>query len=173
MRLTLSSESVRNTIFTNENGQVMYKTTHPHHKLGMGTTTLYKIKPNDDPTDMRDQFEVIGEIEWHLVGSSTFRLNGQEMQSNEFIPSHGIFGRKRTFTGPDGCAYRWDMLSRDDGSRTEVARYRKGSLGIVGPKRKPRLEIDPDMEHMLDLLVLTFVYVEKIRMDKDHENTGP
>ena len=28
------------------------------------------------------------------------------------------------------------------------------------------------MEHMLDLVVLTFVYVEKVRMDKDSENLG-
>ncbi|KAH0835597.1 hypothetical protein J3R83DRAFT_9322 [Lanmaoa asiatica] len=178
MQLILSTESVRNAIFTHKSGQVLYKTTHPHY-IGMSTTRIYKIKPNDDPMDMRDQFDVIGEIEWHLIGSSTLRLNGLDMQSNEFLPAHGIFGRKRTFTGPDGCPYRWDMvfdavvLSRDDTSRTEVARYHRGSLGIVGPKRKPRLEVDPDVEHMLDLIVLTFVYVEKIRMDKDRENTGP
>ena len=64
------------------------------------------------------------------------------------------------------------QLSRDNESRTEVARYHRGSLGIVGPKRKPRLEVDPGVEYMLDLIVLTFVYVEKIRMDKDRENTG-
>ncbi|KAF8123566.1 hypothetical protein EV363DRAFT_1455362 [Boletus edulis] len=179
MRLTLSSESVRNAVFTNESGQVLYKTTHPHH-IGMGTTTIHKIKPNDDPMDMRDQFDVMGEIEWHLIGSSTFRLNDQEMQSNEFLPSRGILGRRRTFTGPDGCPYGWNMvftkavvLSRDDESRAELARYHKGSLGIVGPKHKPRLDVDPAAEHMLDLIVLTFVYVEKIRTDKDGENTGP
>ncbi|KAN0078103.1 hypothetical protein V8E55_010160 [Tylopilus felleus] len=182
MQLTLSSVSVRNTVFTHESGQVLYKTTHPHqwhHTVGVGTTTIYKIKPNDDPMDMRDQFDVIGEIEWRLIGSSTFRLNGQEMQSNTFLPSHGILARKRTFSGPDGRRYRWDMvfdavvLSRDDKSRTEVARYHRGSLGIVGRKRQPQLEVDPGVEHMLDLIVLTFVYVEKIRMDKDRENTGP
>ncbi|KAI9463841.1 hypothetical protein HD554DRAFT_2040864 [Boletus coccyginus] len=181
MQLILSSgRSVRNTIFTHESGQVLYKTTHPLSSEvagGMGTTTIYKVMPNDDPTDMRDQLGVIGEIEWHQIGSSTFRLNGQEMQSDTFLPSHGILGRKRTFTGPDGSPYRWDMvfgpfgtvvvLSRDDGSRTEVARYHRGSGGIVGPKGKPRLVVDPDVEHMLDLIVLTFVYVEKIRMDKD------
>ncbi|KAF8123563.1 hypothetical protein EV363DRAFT_1403819 [Boletus edulis] len=178
MQLTLSSESVRNAVFTNESGQVLYKTTHPHH-IGMGTTTIHKIKPNDDPMDMRDQFDVMGEIEWHLIGSSTFRLNGQDMQSNEFLPSRGILGRKRTFTGPNGCPYRWDMvfeavvLSRDDMSRAELARYHRGSLGIVGPKRKPQLDVDPAVEHMLDLIVLTFVYVEKIRMDKDRETTVP
>ncbi|KAI9463836.1 hypothetical protein HD554DRAFT_2026955 [Boletus coccyginus] len=192
MQLILSSDtSVRNTIFTHESGQVLYKTTHPLFELGMGTTTIYKVKPNDDPTDMRDQLGVIGEIEWHMIGPSTFRLNGQEMQSNTFLPSHGILGRKRTFTGPDGSPYRWDMLlslsgtvvvrtptrtiamlSRNDGSRTEVARHHRGSGGIVGPKRKPRLVIDPDVEHMLDLIVLTFVYVEKVRMDKDNEFIG-
>ena len=93
MQLILSSESVRNAIFTNENGQVLYKTTHPRLRVAMQTTTIHKIKPNDDPTDMRDQFVVIGEIDWHLIGSSTFRLNGQEMQSNDFLPSHGILGR--------------------------------------------------------------------------------
>ena len=88
---------------------------------------MFKVKPNDDPMDMRDEFVVIGEIEWHVIGSSTFRLHGQNMKSNTFLPSHGILRRlvlsllraalalidpfrKRTFTGPDGCPYRWDMM---------------------------------------------------------------
>lgn len=92
MQLILSSTSVRNAIFVHETGQVLYKTTHPH-SIGMGTTTLYKVKPNDDPTDMRDQFDAIGEINWRLIGSSTFRLHDRSMQSNEFLPAHGILGR--------------------------------------------------------------------------------
>ena len=127
MRLTLSSEFVRNASFTNESGQVIYKTTHPHLNPSLGTTRMFKVKPNDDPMDMRDEFVVIGEIEWHVIGSSTFRLHGQNMKSNTFLPSHGILRRlvlsllraalalidpfrKRTFTGPDGCPYRWDMM---------------------------------------------------------------
>ncbi|KAN0078104.1 hypothetical protein V8E55_010161 [Tylopilus felleus] len=78
-------------------------------RIGKSLPVRRRSKPNDDPMDMHDQFDVIGEIEWHLIGSSTFRLNGQEMQSNTFLPSHGISGRKRTFTGPDGRPYRWDM----------------------------------------------------------------
>jgi len=180
MLLTLSSESVRNTTFTNESGQVLYKTSHPF-KLGtMGTTTIQKIVPNTDPLDMRDKFDAMGEIEWRLFGSSTFRTKGEEMQSNHFIPRHGITGRKRTFTGPDGLPYRWDMLfdvvvlSRDDGSKSEVARYHRGSFGIIGPRKKPCLDVDPDVTHMLDLIVLTFVYVEKLRMDKERaaRNSG-
>ncbi|KAF8838893.1 hypothetical protein BDN67DRAFT_933052 [Paxillus ammoniavirescens] len=173
MQLTLSSESVRNAVMTNESGQVLYQTSHPFKLKGMGTTTIQKIRPNTDPMDMHDDFGVMGEIEWRLFGSSTFRINGQEMQSNDFLPRHGITGRKRTFTGPDGRPYRWDMLfnvvvlSRDEESRTEVARYHRGSLGIIGPKKKPCLDVHPDVMHMLDLIVLTFVYVEKLRKDKE------
>ncbi|KAG6375929.1 hypothetical protein JVT61DRAFT_2798 [Boletus reticuloceps] len=94
MHLTLSSEAVRNAIVTNESGQVLYKAFHPL-KLGLsqGTTTIQKIKPNDDPTDMRDQFEVLAQIEWHFMTPSTFRMHGQELPSNAFIPRHGIRGR--------------------------------------------------------------------------------
>ena len=66
--------------------------------------------------------------------------------------------------------YYFSQLSRNDESRTEVARYRRGSLGIIGQKRKPQLDVDPEVEHMLDLIVLTFVYLEKLRLDKDDES---
>ncbi|KAH7888166.1 hypothetical protein F5I97DRAFT_959797 [Phlebopus sp. FC_14] len=172
MILSLSSESVRNTIITNESGQVLYKTVTPF-KFGSRTTTVYKIKSNANPTDMQDQFEVMAEIEWHTFESSKFRINGQEVLTKEFIPRHGVTGRKRTFTGPDGRPYRWDMhvrvvtLSTDDGSRTKMARSHRRSLGIIGPKREPGLDVHPSVMPILDMVILTFIYVEKIRMDKE------
>ncbi|KIJ70601.1 hypothetical protein HYDPIDRAFT_105340 [Hydnomerulius pinastri MD-312] len=178
MILTLSSESVRSTIFTNETGQVLYKTATPF-KLGSQTTIIYKIQPNVDPADMHDRFEVMGEIEWHMLDSSKFRFNGKEMETKQFIPRHGWRGRKRTFTGPDGRPYRWDLqyrvvvLSLDDGSRTEVARSHRRSFGIIGAKRDPCLEVHPDAMHMLDMVVLTFIYVEKIRMQKEGNSRRP
>ncbi|KAI5989990.1 hypothetical protein EDD15DRAFT_2370319 [Pisolithus albus] len=205
MRLTLSSEGVRNTVMTNENGQVLYKTSTPY-RFGTRTTALYKVVPNADPDDMRDHLETIGEIEWHLMSSSVMRLHGREMMTDTFIPSHGFTRRKRTFTGPDGLSYRWDMdfrivrvrtypkksydfpaltglvwvldaqLSRDDASRQELARSHRRSLGIIGPKKDPSLDVDPSLMHMLDMVVLTFIYVEKLRMDKEkrakHSNGG-
>ena len=66
--------------------------------------------------------------------------------------------------GLNGCLVQ---LSRDAELRTEVARYHEGTLGIVGPKQMPRLEVDPSVEHMLDLIVLTFLYVEKLRGDME------
>ncbi|KAH7922929.1 hypothetical protein BV22DRAFT_619039 [Leucogyrophana mollusca] len=172
MRFILSSEHVRNTIITNEQGQVVYKTDTPF-ELGSRTTTVLKIRPNYDVSDMHDQFAALGVIEWHTFASSVFRFGGEELKTDEFIPSSGIRRRTRTFTGPDGCSYKWKLdfkvvvLYLNDDSETEVARYHRRSLGILGPKHDPYLEVFSQGEHILDLLILTFIYVEKLRMDKE------
>ncbi|KAH7924511.1 hypothetical protein BV22DRAFT_501292 [Leucogyrophana mollusca] len=176
MRFTLSSEHVRNTIITNEQGQVVYKTDTPF-KLGSRTTTVLKIRPNYDVSDMRDQFAALGAIEWHTFASSILRFGGEELKTKEFIPCSGSRQRTYTFTGPDGCSYKWkhhitvDVLYLNNDSRTEVARYHRRSLGIIGEKHDPYLEVFNQGEHILDLLILTFIYVEKLRMDK--EEAGP
>ena len=99
--------------------------------------------------------------------------------------------KKRTFTAPDGQSYKWDIdfsivrvsmpvywvhktyrlpcfqLSRDDGTGQELARSHRRSYGIIGSKHDPYLEIHPDLGHILDMVVLTFIYVEKLRMDDE------
>ncbi|KAG2363701.1 hypothetical protein BDR07DRAFT_1403628 [Suillus spraguei] len=171
IRLTLSSERVRNTVITDEQGQILYKTDTPFRLFGTDTTTIHRIKPNDDPYHMRDQFE------WHDFISSKFPTGGTEIETKQFIPRKGLLGRKRVFTGPDGRPYRWDLkfkvviLSRDDGSRMEVARFHRATLGIIGKKRKAMLEVSPEMAHMMDTVIMTFVYVEQLRRDKEKRRT--
>jgi len=89
---SLSSKDVRNTVITNEQGQVVYKTDTPF-RFGTRTTTIYKIKPNADLSDMSDQFEVIGEIEWHTFASSKFRFGGTEVATKDYIPRRSFTGR--------------------------------------------------------------------------------
>ncbi|KAI6101919.1 hypothetical protein F5141DRAFT_1136393 [Pisolithus sp. B1] len=183
MRLILSSEGVRNTTMTNEDGQVLYKTSTPF-RFGARTTTLYKVTV----------WRAIGEIEWHSIGPSCeCDSSGQAMMTDTFIPRHGIRGRKRTFEGPDGLPYRWDMdfkfvrvctcpkvchdspaltgfctqLSRNDATRQELARFHRQRIGIIGSRREPYLDVDLALKHMLDMVVLSFIYVEKLRMDKE------
>jgi len=91
--LTLSTEQVRNTVITNEEGQVIYKTETPFKLIGVRTTTIQKIRPNDNPYHMRDQFDVMGEIEWHSFSSSKFRFGGTEVETKEFIPKKGLLGQ--------------------------------------------------------------------------------
>jgi hypothetical protein len=91
--LSLSTERVSNAVITNEQGQIMYKTNTPFKLSGVRTTTIHKIRPNDDQYDMQDQFDVMGEIEWHIVASSKFRFRGTEVEAKEFIPKKGFWGR--------------------------------------------------------------------------------
>ncbi|KAG1815445.1 hypothetical protein EV424DRAFT_1348440 [Suillus variegatus] len=152
--LTLSTEHVRNTVITNEQGQAIYKTATPSRLVGTRTTTIQKIKPNDNQDHMRDQFDVLGEIEWHTFVSSKFRSHGTEVKTDVFIPKRGLWGRKRVFTGPDGRPYRWDLTSRV-------------VVGILGRKRKATLEVSPEVAHMMDTVIMTFIYVEQLRKDKE------
>ncbi|KAG2365611.1 hypothetical protein BDR07DRAFT_1607358 [Suillus spraguei] len=171
--LTLSTEHVRNTVITNERGQVVYKTDTTFKLLGAHTTTIQKIRSNDNQYHMHDHFDVLGEIEWHTFGSSKFRSGGTEVKTGKFIPKKCLRGRKRVFIGPDKRPYRWDLeskvviLSRDDGFRMEVARFHRASLGITERKHKAMLEVSPEVAHMMDTVIMTFIYVEKLRRDKE------
>lgn len=145
----------------------------------MARAQILKV-PHQRPGDVIQKFP--SKI-WFLGMVCTYILSGDSG------PMRAVRS-KRTFTGPDGRSYRWEMLyseevvsagrvkvvrpsaeyfflqlTRNDGSNTEVARYHRASLGLMGPKQKSYLDIDPDVTHMLDLIILTFVYVEKLRMD--------
>ncbi|KAG2359258.1 hypothetical protein BDR07DRAFT_1415504 [Suillus spraguei] len=78
--LTFSTEHVRNTVITNKQGQVIYKTDTPFRLVRAHTATIQKIKPNND------QFNVLEEIEWHTFNSSKFRAGGTKIEMEEFIP---------------------------------------------------------------------------------------
>jgi len=61
---------------------------------------------------------------------------------------------------------------------TPVARYHRSSLGILSPAHSAYLEIFPIGEHMVDLIVVTFIYIERLRQEKEeaqrpHGGGGP
>ncbi|KAI0062123.1 hypothetical protein BV25DRAFT_1825987 [Artomyces pyxidatus] len=79
----------------------------------------------------------------------------------------------RVFTASDGRAYRWILgaltcwLKPDDGSDVEIARYHPRKLGIFGKARKAFLEVSPDGVPILDELIMTFIWVEMRRRDRE------
>ncbi|KAH7909215.1 hypothetical protein BJ138DRAFT_1155810 [Hygrophoropsis aurantiaca] len=168
MRFTLSSEHVRSTTFTDEHGQVVYKSDTPFG-LGSRSTKLHKTTSHG----LRHQSTTVGSIEWHTYSSTILRFDGSKVKTKDFIPSSGFLKKKRTFVGPDGHSYRWELESRvvvlylNATPKVEMARFHRRSLGIIGHKREPYLEVSSQVEHILDLVILTFIYVEKIRMDKE------
>lgn len=51
---------------------------------------------------------------------------------------------------------------------TTIAKYHKKKYGIFSDERRdPYLEIRPEGEHMVDLILVTFVFVEKTRQDNE------
>jgi hypothetical protein len=60
-------------------------------------------------------------------------------------------------------------LVLNDESKTPVARGHRSNIGLIGKRRQARLEIYPGFEHLADILLITFIYVEKIRKDTERD----
>lgn len=58
------------------------------------------------------------------------------------------------------------QLILNDGSETTIARFREKSLGIIGKAHPAQLEIQPAGEAIMDTILVTFIYIEKIREGK-------
>jgi hypothetical protein len=55
------------------------------------------------------------------------------------------------------------QLERNEEPKTEIAHFHRSNLGIVGTKHKADLEILPGGIHIVDDIVVTFVYLDKLR----------
>lgn len=61
-------------------------------------------------------------------------------------------------------------LELNDGSKTPVARSHRSDVGIFKKPRQARLEILPDFEHLADIILVTYIYVEKMRKDRERRS---
>ncbi|KIM79630.1 hypothetical protein PILCRDRAFT_550834 [Piloderma croceum F 1598] len=165
--------NVRNTRFYNADGQVLYKSETPGSAFSLHKkTTISKIIPNDSPDDMSDRFAEIATIEWHPVGSR-LTYGGTTVTISEFMPIKGILKHHRVFTAPgDGRSFKWHLgvhhstLALNDDSKTPVVGRHGGNSRLIGQARLARLEIFPGFEHLVDIFLITYIYVEKKRKDR-------
>jgi len=52
-----------------------------------------------------------------------------------------------------------------------IAQYKPHTTGyLFSGKEKSYLEIQPEGEHMLDYIMVTFVYIEKLRKERERRN---
>ena len=61
------------------------------------------------------------------------------------------------------------QLELNDNSKMPVAQSHRSNRGLVGKARQARLEIFPGFEHLMDILLITYVYVEKLRKDREKD----
>ncbi|KAG5637027.1 hypothetical protein H0H81_006062 [Sphagnurus paluster] len=174
MYLYLSGPHAFNTTFHDTYGQAIYKVRTSSKMFGR-TTTVCRILRNEILCDysMRDIFGHLAQIEWKSFRSSVLRFRGCEMATRSFFKRHswGLRGSDRLFAAPDGCKYRWCLdtaapeLRAHDEKQTLVARFHPGGNNCFFSAKSPFLEILPAGEHIADLILVSFVYIEKLRED--------
>ncbi|KAM6502722.1 hypothetical protein JOM56_002699 [Amanita muscaria] len=124
-------------------------------------------------------FGHLAEITFNPIAPSVLRFGGEEHKSNQLFTKTGSgwYGSSRAFIGPDGIEYEWivwlevsKLVRRVDSERdtTPIARfYNRRRRRGVSRKRPVSLEIFPEGMHMIDFIVITFVYIQKLRNDKE------
>ena len=65
------------------------------------------------------------------------------------------------------CPTTSSQLFVNNSAKTPVAFYHRRQLGIIGEARPASLEIFEAGKEMIDLIVVTGVYMEKLRKDKE------
>ncbi|KAF5345048.1 hypothetical protein D9758_010441 [Tetrapyrgos nigripes] len=140
--------------------------------------TLKKLQDGKTVVDATGlPFKYIAQIDWRRVRSTKFRFgDGKEVLSKDFFrrESWGWYGRHRVFKAlSDGAEYKWILgawvpsLRTNDASKTPIAQFHRRRLGLFSKKAPAYLEIYPQGEHMVDEIFTTFIYIEKIRKEKE------
>ncbi|KDR82168.1 hypothetical protein GALMADRAFT_90776 [Galerina marginata CBS 339.88] len=168
--LYLSSNKPWKSTFTTVEGQVIYKA-----ESGRTITISRILQSLNHGNTLMDSFEHLAEIEYHTFRKSRIRYGGRDQTVNEFFRKQGwgFFGRNRVFTGPNGREYLWKLgssackLFLNDSSKAPVAYFHRKKRGILRESRPASLEIFAEGEHMVDLIVVTFVYMEKYRKENE------
>lgn len=191
----MSSARPRNCTYSSEAGQVLYKVDKPSSLDDNGTATIAKHTGEVNGTYQsgsantklhagelplsEGHFTFYAQIEFHTWRSSRFRFNGHSISVDDYFRKDGSsislsrYGHDRVFTASDGKEYRWQLgaetmnMVRNDGRRTRVVEY-KEYVPTIGPfKGQPgSLVIDGSCLSILDEIILTFIYCEKLWTDR-------
>ncbi|KAJ3569642.1 hypothetical protein NP233_g4915 [Leucocoprinus birnbaumii] len=179
MHLTLTTRNPRNSDYIAEDGHVLYKVDKPH-TFTTGTVTMRKSAGES----LRGQIVNLGFMPRSNftdgVIPNSFLIIDLYLRANFFGKRDGSRGGKRIFTASDGRQYTWKPfgkhleLYRNDGTKTLVVKYKEYRSGLV-PFQKQRsasLEIDSSCIPILDEIIMTFIYCEKLRKDRRRSNSA-
>ncbi|KAJ6567120.1 hypothetical protein B0H19DRAFT_1139526 [Mycena capillaripes] len=196
MQLFLTTATPSNAVYVDGSGSPQYKVTTPF-KVHDRTTAISRIVEREIPrrqstgsssgahedrvVDENTRFANLANIDWRLFDSSVIHFRGQELAVREFFRKEGWgwYGRHRVFTAQDGREFKWvlgaytSQLKLNDTAETLVACYRPKKLGIFSKPRKASIEIFPPFEDMLDEIMVTFVYIERLRKTKERAARSP
>ncbi|TFK64519.1 hypothetical protein BDN72DRAFT_846505 [Pluteus cervinus] len=178
MKLTLSDTDHLNATYTQENGTSLYQVVTPsgHGQRDM-VAAIRKAVPESDQGTSADRYASLAQVEFHVLVPSVFRIDGKELKTTVFFKNGGptaeSLGSSRKFVGPDGKEYKWILgekapsLVLNDDPRIVVAKFQEKQHRIFSKSRLAFLEISSVGMHMVDLIFVTFVYIETLRKEKE------
>ncbi|THH26997.1 hypothetical protein EUX98_g7191 [Antrodiella citrinella] len=117
-------------------------------------------------------------LNWRTFRSTRLVYNMQITDLDQFLTGSDLIGSARTFVGPDGLSYSWHMgmttslltlkaaVPAETAPKT-IAKFYPQSA--VGAGRNPYLEVQPEGMHMLDIIVITWVFVETRRRELEKQ----
>ncbi|KAH7890165.1 hypothetical protein F5I97DRAFT_1801853 [Phlebopus sp. FC_14] len=159
MRLFLSSSDYLNTDLSDERGNKIYTVSTPHARKEVTTVTKHASG------DSNDADQVIGVIEWHKTKATMIQVNGRAVAADTMLAR-----QHRHFTGPDGRPYKWKLEGlKPKNTNIRLAKFHKRNLGLMNPSHPPYLEIATSAAHMMDCVVITFMYVENVRQQRQRQ----
>ncbi|XP_006458730.1 hypothetical protein AGABI2DRAFT_115753 [Agaricus bisporus var. bisporus H97] len=170
MRLILSSHDPRDSDYSTDAGQVIYKV----NKSGPSVTTLRKAVNND-------HFAQYAVVEFHTFRSTRFRFQNRDVSVEDHLRKEGWFSPRWVFRAADNREYYWKLdgsyleMFRNDGSKKVVVRYRehKSSFGPFITGRPASLEVADTCVAILDDIIMTYIYCQQQRKQRQASiNTG-
>ncbi|KAF8622045.1 hypothetical protein AX15_007328 [Amanita polypyramis BW_CC] len=172
MRLYISSSSHLNSSYTNDDGQTLYTVDLSSRvaTIRKNLTLAYtsnQLGSSGDSVSTAPQMVPLADIKFNWFNPERIVLDGIKHEASQFLRLKRMWwpgSSDRIFTGPDGRAYQWSMdpirlFHRD----ALLARFHKRSIGILNKPHPPYLEIFPEGMHMVDLIMVTFVYVLELK----------
>lgn len=95
MHLYLSGRSPLNGVYTDENGQAIYKV-HTPLKLSDRTSTITRSIPDDiprreglDDVTFQDRFAHLAQIDWRTIDSTKIRFAGESLDTGNLFRKDG------------------------------------------------------------------------------------
>ncbi|TFK64521.1 hypothetical protein BDN72DRAFT_846508 [Pluteus cervinus] len=181
MNLSLSDTNHLNATYTREDGTPIYQVVTPF-SFSSKTATIKKAIPEFQEGTAavftaNHRYGFLAQVEFHVFASSVLHINGEQVKTSEFFTKGGLtltkLGASRKFVGPDGKEYKWILgqsastLVLNNDEKTKVAESHRKHYGVFHKARPAFLEITPVGMHMVDLVLITFVYIEKLRKDAE------
>lgn len=169
------------SIYSDSEGRALYKVQTPF-TLAKGrrwdisrvrdaaTDSIHQL--NSPYTSSSSAYESLAQIHWRKDTVTLF-FGEQRITADDFFQRGGVYGRNRTFTGPDGQGYKWILgtihpqLVRNDEHQTPVAKFHREHHRMPFIKhRLAFLDIYPPGEDIVDFVFITFLYIQKVRQDQ-------